>query len=522
MSKIKAIKDGWSHPHSKIVKITSGTPGYKGTFVHNDIIFKFSVREQKANADYRLRGHIKILDPFIGLPIKDGEIALRVKENNPRKLKEAVAKKAADLYTRFDKEINKLLRNHSVSLAMYPLQLYRSFGSKYLQHRGSKPKYKEILSRQLESVCEKFGHTPISQITPTMCRKVYQDFGKVGRERILLAYKFFDFCRDWKAYSGENPLERIIQEEFPRKKRGDPEHLQQEAGEENVFSQKEKARSLQLIKEGLSDGRNMSILLIADGGLSAEQVSKLKWRDISFDPDDFNLVVLKLYNADNAGYTHCYDRPVFPHAGHLLHQKYEQLVEKFGVEAVQNIPVVSHAKDSKKSLSASAITAHCRKHLRDVFNGSKNPMQPECAGIQFLQNDYRNRISHICGMAVNPSAVRYMRGMSLTNDVTADSYRSFSGEDGLQYLYQYLCREQDFAHLFQEKNRDPDTPLYTIEETDDGPILRIFCKPGKITAVTKKSKIAKGTTEEIRISKKSGIELESAGFKRPRKSSKEV
>ena len=130
-SKPKKIKDGWSHPQSKIVPHDSGTPGFKGTFVYHDIPYYFSVREQKPGQEYRLRGQIKILNPYTGRPMKDTTTALRVRENNPRELKKAVAQKAAELSVRFDKPLHNILRDHAASLSMYPLQLLRSFATNF-------------------------------------------------------------------------------------------------------------------------------------------------------------------------------------------------------------------------------------------------------------------------------------------------------------------------------------------------------------------------------------------------------
>ena len=360
MKQIVQIKDGWRHPQSTIVKQSAGSLGWKGIFVYRDVQFRFSVREQKLGAEYRLRGHIVILHPHTGQPMKETETALRVRENRQRQLKKAVAEKAGEMSAKFDKQLNGIFRDHAYAQDMYPLQLFRTFGNEYLRQRGRSPAYRKNLSHRLEKVCGKFGRIHMAQITSTLVRQVYRECGRSAREDILLTYQFFAFCRDRRAYPGDNPLERFIQEEFPRKKRGETERLQRKAGEQKVFSRKDKERSLRLIQEGLQDGRNMGVLLIGDGGLSVEQATKLKWRNVTFDPDDFEWAILRLYKADNAGYTHCYDHPVFPHAGHLLRQRFELLVQEFGIEAVLEFPVVSHAQDPKTPLSASSLTAYCK------------------------------------------------------------------------------------------------------------------------------------------------------------------
>lgn len=513
MSRIKSIKDGWDHPQSKIVEQASGTPGFKGAFVYHDVKFRFSVREQRPGTEYRLRGHIVILHPHTGQPLKETETALRVRENNLRLLKKAIAQKAGEMSAKFDKRLNSIFRNHAYTQAMYPLQLFRTFGNEYLRQRGRSPAYRKDLTRRLEKICGKLGQTPMTEITSTLIRQVYRECGRSARENILLAYQFFAFCRDRRAYPGDNPLERFIQEEFPRRKRGEAERLQQKAGEQKVFSKADKGYSFQLIREGLRDGRNMGVLLIGDGGLSAEQAAKLKWRDVTFVPDDFDWTILRLYKADNAGYTHCYDHPVFPYAGHLLHQRFELLAQEFGAETAWGLPVVSHAQDPRKPLTASTLTAFCKQHLRLVFAQRRGPMAPENAGVHFLQNDYNHRLSHICGMEGDSSAVRYLRGMSLTNDVTADSYRSFSGEDGQQYLYQYLCREQSFASLFEDGPQDA-KPSYTVEETEGGTVLRIPGVPGMLTSASLALEVGKGTTGKITLEGKGGIELESTASRK--------
>lgn len=510
---MKQNKNSLVHPQITLVSENIGASEFKGVCVYHDVIFPFSVCEQKPGVEYRLRGQIKILDPHTGRTIKGSETAIRVRENNPRELKKIISKKVVKLSAKFDKQLNNIFRDHAISQEMYPLQMFRTFGREYLSRRGRSPDYRKDLSHRLEAVCEKFGRTPVAQISPPLIRQVYQYCGKTGHDSILLAYRFFAFCRDRKAYLGDNPLEHFIREELPRKKRGNAELLQRKAGEEKVFSKSEKEQSLRLIKDNLQDGRNMGILLIADGGLSAKEAVEFTWRNIIFSPDDYNYVILQLYKADNAGYTHCYDHPVFPYAGFLLHQRYEKLLEEYDAKAVQDFPVVSHAQNPKVPLTTSTMTAYCKQYLRIVFANGKNPMVPECAGVQFLLKDFSHRISYICGMEADPSAVRYMRGMSLTNDVTADNYRSFSGEDGQRYLYQYLCREQDFAHLFQDMSRDIGLP-YAKEKVEGGTILRIFGEPGMINSPYLEFEIDDNSSGQITVSGKGGVELESARFRK--------
>lgn len=504
-------QNNFGHPQITLVSKNSGTPGFNGICIYHDVSFQFSVCEQKPGAEYRLRGQIKILDPHTGQTIKGSETALRVRENNPRELKKIISKKVIKLSAKFDRQLNNIFRDHAISQEMYPLQMFRSYGREYLSRRGRSPDYRKDLSHRLETVCEKFGRTPVAQISPPLIRQVYQDCGKAGHDSILLVYRFFAFCRDRKAYLGDNPLERFVREDLPRKKRGNTELLQRKAGEEKVFSKSEKEQSLRLIKDNLQDGRNMGILLIGDGGFSAREAVESTWKNIIFSPDDYNYVILQLYKADNAGYTHCYDHPLFPYAGFLLHQRYEKLLEEYDVKTVQDFPVVSYSQNPKTPLTTSSMTAYCKQHLRIVFANGKNPVVPECAGVQFLLKDFTHRISHICGMSADPSAVRYMRGMSLTNDVTADNYRSFSGEDGQRYLYQYLCREQDFDHLFQDMSHDVGFP-YTEEKVEGGTILRIFSEPGMLNSPRLEFEIGDNSSGQIIVSGKGGVELESVCF----------
>lgn len=170
MKKLQQIKDGWNHPQSTVVKQNTGSPGWKGIFVYRDVQFRFSVREQKPGAEYRLRGHIVILHPHTGQPIQETKTALRVRENDQRQLKKAIAEKSSEMSARFDKQLNGIFRDHAYAQDMYPLQLFRTFGNDYLRQRGRSPAYRKNLARHLERVCGKFGRTPMAQITSALVR----------------------------------------------------------------------------------------------------------------------------------------------------------------------------------------------------------------------------------------------------------------------------------------------------------------------------------------------------------------
>lgn len=101
---------------------------------------------------------------------------------------------------RFDKQLYSIFRDHAYTQDMYPLQLFRTFGNEYLRQRGRSPTYRKNLSHRLEKVCGKFGRTSMAQITSALVRQVYRECGRSAREDILLAYQFFDFCCDKRAY----------------------------------------------------------------------------------------------------------------------------------------------------------------------------------------------------------------------------------------------------------------------------------------------------------------------------------
>lgn len=144
-------------------------------------------------------------------------------------------------------------------------------------------------------------------------------------------------------------------------------------------------------------------------------------------------------------------------------------------------------------------------------------MRPERPGVQFLQNDYVNRLINICGMEGDPSAVRYLRGMSLTNDVTADSYRDFSGEDGQWYLYQYLCREQDFASLFRDVSQNSESS-YSVVETPEGDFLRIAGSPGMRAGANIQFDIEGDAMKKFILNCLGGLELEATTACEPKSS----
>lgn len=515
------IKTGWKDPRSRIIPHPKDDSGCQGYFYYYDIPFKFSIRGQKRSADYGFRGEITLCDPSTLNPIrtssgghkKTAKVQIRTDSAERKEIKQHIASKAEKLYQKYHTTIKKLLRNPSLSQEAYPLMLYRVYGEEFVRtHCGKNPAYKAQQKRRLEQICGKYDYTPISAITQAQIRNAYKSCGKSGREKILLLNRFLNYCRDLKAYHGDNPVSTFIEKELPAKQKGDSIVLAKRAAKQKFFDAATKENSLQLIMDSLEDGRNMGVLLIGDGGLSAAQAVMLCWKDILFDADDDRYVTISISQPDSAGYTHDYSHPVFPYAGFLLHRRFDLLVKKYGEDKVLDLPVVSQARDPRKAVNASLLASHCKRHIRMAFEKDtekkRSPFLPDNASVKFLQLDYENRLANICGMSADPSAVLYMCCRSLSNDVTADSYRGFSSVDGQYYLYGLLCRDQRFEHLFSET--EPDLPDYSLKETKDGITIQICGKPGNLASATLRLKSAGLTTDDLLLAKaKYGVEITS-------------
>lgn len=63
-------------------------------------------------------------------------------------------------------------------------------------------------------------------------------------------------------------------------------------------------------------------------------------------------------------------------------------------------------------------------------------------GVRLLLAHYKHRITYLAGLDADNGAVRFLQGLSLAGNVTADHSRSFTSPEGQAFLLSILSRDK--------------------------------------------------------------------------------
>ncbi len=103
-----------------------------------------------------------------------------------------------------------------------------------------------------------------------------------------------------------------------------------------------------------------------------------------------------------------------------------------------------------RRLTPKALTAFCRELLlhcgMDYLSLTPDRTQPYGVGVRLLLAHYKHRITYLAGLDSDNGAVRFLLGLSLSGNVTADHYRSFTSPEGQEFLLNILSRDKTSAN----------------------------------------------------------------------------
>ena len=100
---------------------------------------------------------------------------------------------------------------------------------------------------------------------------------------------------------------------------------------------------------------------------------------------------------------------------------------------------------SGKRLTPKTLTEFCRELLHcgmDYISLTPDRTQPYGVGVRLLLAHYKHRITYLAGLDSDNGAVRFLLGLSLPGNVTADHYRSFTSPEGQEFLLNILSRDK--------------------------------------------------------------------------------
>lgn len=427
--------------------------------------------------------------------------------------KAEILAKAKKLATKYHASIEGVSRTMPINPELHDMPTLVA------RHLTDYTKKKELQGREaddtksrLRTAAAKLYAIPLAEITPERLEKVQKSKEPLTKRQLKALEDYWYYCSDCFVTLQENPF--VGASSFRNKKRKTAE----EAATSNHLSEEQEAdldrKLLPLIEE---DGCVLAIFLAKDGGISGSYCSKLKWKDIKFGADPRNVVIQ--IHRESAGATQNYSRPVFPTLALALRKRYERLLRDFTEEKLKGQHVIhlnrkkprpgskeertwdedeedepeddeeddglvraegsvsaeavdEEGKKKKKKTRRDRITRYIRETLiaKDVsyevylvVEADKD--RENAVGTQILLNTYSYKLNNLCGLKENdPTAIMFLKTLSMRRDVTADHYRSFTSPEGQRKLYVALRRADN--GVFDMDAEDP-TPI---------PVTGHFCR----------------------------------------------
>lgn len=119
--------------------------------------------------------------------------------------------------------------------------------------------------------------------------------------------------------------------------------------------------------------------------------------------------------------------------------------------------------------------------------------QPYGVGVRLLLAHYKHRIAYLAGLDADNGAVRFLQGLSLAGNVTADHYRSFTSPEGQEFLLNILSRDK--------ASINPAPPDERIQASTDGTAITTTVQapsPSHFHQVSGTVRLEKGQYLELR------------------------
>lgn len=323
----------------------------------------------------------------------------------------------------------------------------RVFGDSCFKSNGAKDSTINGNMNAVGRVAQAIGPVPMKEVTRQIVKKAVSLFN-VSERDLRTACKYWAYCCERKhVYSGTNPIDEYFKLYHPRKVK-DTGKLDYEAKRLHQLTDDEEKKLYDNIADNISNGKFMGILLVHGAGLCMTDAVKLKWGALTFSSDDYDRVTISYLDKPGSGATHNYTHPVFPDTGRLLHERYDYLAARYGESTISGFYVISNI-DPTAGVKSGDEHSFIKQRLMeitgkgDAFVPYSQSIRGISPGVRLLMDDYRNRLIN-CGLEWEPGLLAFLQHHQIP-DVTSDNYRSFTSNEGQNYIYEILCRAKRFC-----------------------------------------------------------------------------
>ena len=466
------IEKRWESSGSYCVETLNaeGRAHYEGTYKMNGVAFPFTCNEQ-TNGKQMLRGQISIFSQRRGRLLRirekgaddkpqiaqksiypnifasDGSLLPKASWQNA--VMERVESAALKMLREYQSTIKRDIELSATPGNITPQMALTLYGDTYLRinHRNAVPQSQEDYRRILSRFYQIMPNIPMCDVRKSHIQDAEKASG-ASQRMLKIARDFWQFCVDGHYCDGSNP--------FPisGKKRKSAQAKQAAADRLDVL---DKDMQEDIYKEacGHPSGPMCGLHLLLSG-FDDRYVCELQWDDL--DILENGEIRLPLKKEDNAGATHAFDRIVAPQCRDVLHLRREMLLQKYGKTRLKTMPVVSLASNPEKAIKPDDLGKKAagviQRHAIQKTISAKASDLTGAAAVRICLNTYHANLDHECALHEDSGMRSFLSGESLTGNVTADHYRSFTDSDGVEQQYKVLRRMA------------PEKPIAVTQEVD--------------------------------------------------------
>lgn len=420
-------------------------------------------------------------------------------------IKKHIEKAALKLYAKYEptlritlKEMGQTAEHTAATAATLYLDEFEN-----KMYGKLKPKTRTPKCCALRCVTAFLSTVPMGLVNQTMIKAYAREHPKNAKYDLHVARCFWDFCKKKRVYDGENPLDVYFDKLVQHKRTVDPNDAIRKAAELTCLPTEIERKLNQNITRNIHSGEYIGLLLVKECGLSAKKACAYKWKDIIFN-NNFEYVTMTIQNDELVGAVHNYTQPITPFAAEILKYRYEELLNSYSKEELQEMHIASKKNNPKKQLDPKVLTTLCRTALIhcgiNQYNLTTLPGELYGSGIRLLLRNITYRLEYYCGLSLDPAAVRFLTLKAL-NNVTAEHYRSFTCPEGQAYLYNALKRDTRFNEIPDSESDDE----ITKEVLSDGRV-KYSILPESLDKLTSfKVKLVIKPGESVEVSAPQGI-----------------
>lgn len=416
-------------------------------------------------AGYLSRGTIGLLDPQTGhlLQIRTDSKSHRFSdaatlelyipcprqgETQEQVIRCTVLKRAADLIKKYRSSLDIGLRSGKSLGDMSLRTAIELYATDYVIDESSSVELRKTYYNQLNKMAAAFEDKKLTDLTSGDFKRFCTSHPrKNGLEYVKRLYRFLATVARQEGVVC--PAQKVLADYIRRQER-DPKitnrRLQREAAVTDVLPAEYEAMLDSRCWEEMGDPMAALTVLLKESGLPTAEVCGLQWGDLLLD-DNRECVFVRCRRDDLTSYTHDYTFPLSPYGAAYINAWRDYLTQSCSAERLADSAyVVSQDDAGQKAISPGELTNYIRSTVGAYTIGYAGRIKLEgmasAMGVQLLRNTRGKHLVEDCGLRDDPGALAFLLHRSMTSQVQADSYRSFTDRTGRQYLFSKLRRDR--------------------------------------------------------------------------------